>query len=128
MKSTSSILIGFLFGFINCAALATIYFFTCPQAPERKYQFNTGADGQIIWQCNLESGEVKTFTSYSPASNYELLKGVSRDFLINKQTGQTWRYYQNDSNSIPIEGFNPLPHIVPESISDFLSSQTNQVK
>jgi hypothetical protein len=67
-----------------------------------------------MWQCNRQTGEIKVLTSYT--ANFELWRGISHDYLLDKQTGQTWRYFQNDTNSEPDEGFSTLPHGNPVSI------------
>jgi hypothetical protein len=42
------------------------------------------------------------------SANFEAWKGTGVDFLLNKKTGEVWRYYKNESNSIPLEGFVPM--------------------
>jgi hypothetical protein len=83
----------------------------CERKPD--YEFHSGADGQIMWQCNRKTGEVKLFTSYT--SSFEFIH-AGRDFVLNKQNGQIWRYYQNDTNSFPDEGFAPLDYGNPKAI------------
>jgi hypothetical protein len=61
-----------------------------------------------MWQCNRKTGEVKILTSYT--AGFEMWKGESHDYIFNKQSGEVWRYYQNDTNSIPDEGFSPLDY------------------
>lgn len=90
-----------------------------------KYEFHTGADGQIMWRCNRQTGEINVFTSF--ASSYELWRGISHDYLLDKQTGETWRYFRNKTNSYPDEGFSPLPHGYPESVPNPASTNATDL-
>lgn len=83
----------------------------CERKSESDFEFHSGSDGQVMWQCNRKTGEVKTFTAYT--ASFECQHSLSRDFILNRNTGQVWRYYQNDSNSIPDEGFAPLNYGLP---------------
>jgi hypothetical protein len=105
------IVIGFLAGVIvaYCA-------FDLRQAP---FQFIASQDGQILWRCNRITGEVISKTSLIPTkedANLELWKGEYHDFVFNKKTGQIWRYFKNDTNSIPDEGFAPLDYGNPQAV------------
>lgn len=114
---TKLILIGLAlvcFGLIFCVA-ALLY----GQQRLRKYEFHTGADGQIMWQCNRQTGKVKIFTDY--AASYVLVRGQYQDYLLNRQTGQTWRYFRNGTNSYPGEGFCPLPRGYPVATANPLN-------
>ncbi len=104
-----------IIGLLVCAAVVLCVAISfCEQKRLCKYEFHTGADGQIIWQCNRQTGEIKVFTSYT--ADYQLFQGKGQDYLLNRQTGETWRYFQNGTNSNPSEGFGPLPHESPVAI------------
>lgn len=83
------------------------------------YEFHSGAGGQIIWRCNRDTGEISTLTTNitaMPAAAYEMWRGEFADYLLNKQTGEAWRYYKNKDGK---EGFAYLmeeyPYIFKES-------------
>lgn len=49
-------------------------------------------------------------TSTKSTDHFELWKSENHDYLLNKSTGQVWRYYRNtDTNgNLKNEGFCPL--------------------
>lgn len=73
------------------------------------YEFYTGEDGQILWRCNKQTGEILVMTTNVPS--FEISHGQFADYLLDKQSGETWRYYRNDNptNGMPdSEGFSYL--------------------
>ena len=84
--------------------------------PEFPYEFHGGADGQIFWRGNRQTGEITVQTTNAPVVTsdtkdiYSMWQGKFADYLINKQTGEIWRYYKNtDTNGLPSsEGFTYL--------------------
>lgn|GEM_PF-4923247 len=100
MEKLNRFWVGFLVGVVLCALFLYEHI--------QKYEFHTGSDGQVMWQCNRRTGETKILTSYT--SSFEMWHGIGNDFIFNKQTGQIYRYYKNDTNSVPDEGFCPLDY------------------
>lgn len=81
------------------------------------YEFHSAGDGQLIWRCNRLTGEITAVRTNlifaptslpSPIAAYELHNSTdTTPLLINKLTGQTWRFFRNydAKGSLTLEGF-----------------------
>jgi hypothetical protein len=63
--------------------LLAFIFVGCDCKPD--YEFHSGSDGQVMWQCNRKTGEIKIFTSYT--ATYEIWRGG--DYFTTHLTSQT---------------------------------------